>query len=563
MSAARALRDEILRQDPQAGVEICDALATLRAPLRWVVGDLYRWQLHKAPWLFGLLFAALRRSRLLRWLSRTQLSIAGSRSIRALVEQHPADVVVSTWPVTTAILGCLRLRGKLRVPLYATITDFAGLELWANRGVDLHLVMHESLVSKVEGVAGSGSARHVRPLVAGEFRTSVSRADARRALGLRPEDTVVVVSGGGWAVGDLRGAVDTALELGDVHVVCLAGRDEATRAGMERAFGGEPRVTVVGFTRRMSDLLAAADVLVHSTGGVTCLEALTRGCPIVAYGAPAGHTPLLAREMASLGIVLHARSSEELRSALVAAPSRPSPVVEARSNAASLVLGITPRVTAPLRARIARPVALAATVAALSFSLLASDLTYPIVAEALSLPESASIPTREHVVALVLRGRPADAHVFARVAGRLRLHASVAVSGPLTQKQVAELRANGLDPLPQLRARGVRSWFAASHQIGAQRLQYGLGHRFYYLAPREGFTIADYMLVRHLGGEPLQGHELPTNAADLPAVQAGDVVVASLKPHDTPAILEVIRGIARHGFAVTSVQRLGAPGLGS
>jgi hypothetical protein len=51
VSAARALREDILRQNPHAVVEICDALATLRAPLRWAVSDLYRWQLHKAPWL--------------------------------------------------------------------------------------------------------------------------------------------------------------------------------------------------------------------------------------------------------------------------------------------------------------------------------------------------------------------------------------------------------------------------------------------------------------------------------------------------------------------------------
>ena len=55
---------------------------------------------------------------------------------------------------------------------------------------------------------------------------------------------------------------------------------------LETAFAGEPRVRVLGFTDSMSDLLAAADVLVHSTGGVTCLEALARDCPVVAYGAP-------------------------------------------------------------------------------------------------------------------------------------------------------------------------------------------------------------------------------------------------------------------------------------
>ena len=85
------------------------------------------------------------------------------------------------------ILGSLRLRGKVRVPVCATITDFAGLELWSDRGVDLHLVMHEGLVSGVERVAGPGSAHVVPPLVSPRFRTSPPAAVARQRLGL-PED---------------------------------------------------------------------------------------------------------------------------------------------------------------------------------------------------------------------------------------------------------------------------------------------------------------------------------------------------------------------------------------
>ena len=35
---------------------------------------------------------------------------------------------------------------------------------------------------------------------------------------------------------------------------------------------------------RRYDLLAAADVLVHSSAGLTVLEAIIRGCPVVSYG---------------------------------------------------------------------------------------------------------------------------------------------------------------------------------------------------------------------------------------------------------------------------------------
>jgi processive 1,2-diacylglycerol beta-glucosyltransferase len=560
VAAARTLSEDILRGHEGTEVIVCDALAALRRPLRWLLNDGYRWQLRSAPWLFGLLFGALRRSQLLRRLARAALSLAGSRGLLRLARRHRADVIVSTWPVATTILGCLRLRGKVRVPVCATITDFAGLELWADKGVDLHLVMHESLVAGVERVAGRGSARSVPPLVASQFLTPRSAVEARRALGLPAGDTVVVVSGGGWAVGDLAGAVGTALELDDVSVVCLAGRDEASRVRLERAFAGEPRVTVLGFTDGMSDLLAAADVLVHSTGGVTCLEALARGCPIVAYGAPPGHAPLLAREMAALGLVAHARSTGELRVALPAAAARPSVFLAQGGDAASLVLTAMPRVAVRLRARLARTAATAAALAVMLFALFASDATYRLVAEALALPESTSLPTAGHAVALVVRGQPSDLLALAPIARKAHLHASVAASRPLTADDVAALRAAGLDPIPELRDGGVAASFDARGQLQRQVASYTLSGHFYYLAPHEGFTITDYLLARELGGKPIQaGCDLPTGGRDVGSLHPGEVVAATLGPdrgHDQVHLLASVRHLEQAGLAVSSVQRL-------
>ncbi len=223
---------------------------------------------------------------------------------------------MSTFPAATNVLGHLRRSGRLTKPVYATITDLAGLAFWSHPGIDLHLVMHESCVSEVERVAGRGSACHVRPLVAREFFSLRRRADARRALGLPRADPLVVVSGGGWGVGDLAGAVRAGLTIEHATVVCLAGRSERTRERLRLMFAQERRLLLWGFIDQMSDLLAAADVLVHSTGGVTCLEALARDCPIIAYGAPPGHAPLAARTMAAIGLAEAPDSEQELVHAL-------------------------------------------------------------------------------------------------------------------------------------------------------------------------------------------------------------------------------------------------------
>ena len=110
---------------------------------------------------------------------------------------------------------------------------------------------------------------------------------------------MVVVSGGGWGVGDIAGAVREFTRVPEVSsIVCLAGRNDQLASKLRADFAAEPRVRVYGFTDRMPELLAAADVLVHSTGGVTCLEARASGTPVVSYGLPVGHARLNTRAMA-------------------------------------------------------------------------------------------------------------------------------------------------------------------------------------------------------------------------------------------------------------------------
>src|SRR5205823_3704818 len=85
----------------------------------------------------------------------------------------------------------------------------------------------------------------------------------------------------GWGVGDMGGAIETTLAVeGVTRVLVLCGRSEALMARLRARFGSEERVELLGFTERMSELMGAADALVHSTAGLTVLEAWIRGCLI-------------------------------------------------------------------------------------------------------------------------------------------------------------------------------------------------------------------------------------------------------------------------------------------
>ena len=137
-------------------------------------------------------------------------------------------MVVSTYPAVTVVLARLRRTGAVRCPTVATITDLTGLFFWAQPGIDTHLVMYGESISAVERIAGPGSARLVRPLISAEFLSPrCPRAGPPRARACPSSGRMVVVSGGGWGVGDIAGAVREFTRVPEVSsIVCLAGRNE-------------------------------------------------------------------------------------------------------------------------------------------------------------------------------------------------------------------------------------------------------------------------------------------------------------------------------------------------
>ena len=341
---ARTLADQLRDEAPGTDVVIEDGLRAMGKPFVLVnerapsvVFFRFEW-IWDAAFLFFVRFGPTRR--FTQWVVRT----LGSRGVERLVRRVRPDVVVSVYPMTTEVLGALRRNGRLDVPVVAAITDLAAMHYWAAPGVDLHLITHPESEEEVRSVAGETTVRAVHGLTRPEFAEPCDPPAARAALGLPREGKIVLVSGGGWGVGDLEGAIDTALGAEQVEVVaCLCGRNDELRARLERRYGGEPRVRVVGFTEQMSEWLAAADALVHSTGGLTVLEAHVRGCPTISYGWGRGHIRANNEAFRRYGIADVVRTQGELTHALgQALASRPAPglVLGALPSAASLVLAL-------------------------------------------------------------------------------------------------------------------------------------------------------------------------------------------------------------------------------
>lgn len=340
---ARLLAEQLRAELPTVDVVVEDCVPAMGRAVALVSEGAPGVVFYRFRWLWDVGFWFFARCGPTRRLTQSMLARLAAPGVLRLIAARRPDVVVSVFPTVTEVLGRLRAAGRLSMPFVAVITDLAGMHYWATPGADLHLITHPESIPEVREVAGAEAPVHVvRGFTAPEFLEPRAGADARRLLGLPEHGKVVIVSGGGWGVGDVRGAVEEALRISAVAcVVCLCGRNDALRRELSAAFGAEPRVRVEGFTDQMSEWLAAGDALVHSTGGLTVLEAIIRGCAPISYGWGRGHVRLnnAAFERFGLAHVVDGRAG--LRAALERALERrpePDTSFAALPSAASFVL---------------------------------------------------------------------------------------------------------------------------------------------------------------------------------------------------------------------------------
>jgi UDP-glucose 4-epimerase len=344
---ARIIKSDVEEEIPGAEVEIVNTFDVTGRIVAAIVRGGSRVTFRWMPWVFDVQYWLLTRFAPTRWLAHHLGYALGAGGLMKLIAERDPDVVVSTYPGATAVLGMLRENRRLAIPVQSAITDLAGLRYWAHPGVDLHFVTHPESIEEVEKLVGPGSVEWARPPISPDFLTPRTRGDARRALDVPPHARLVLVSGGGWGVGDLEGAIGAALSGEDTLVACITGRNEVAREKLEQRFGDNERVRIVGFTEQMSDWMAAADAMVHATAGLTVLEAHIRGCPIVSYGFAAGHLRANNAAFERFGLAEVARSEHELESVLrhlTRERRPPDPSFASLPSIASRVLTARPRV---------------------------------------------------------------------------------------------------------------------------------------------------------------------------------------------------------------------------
>jgi processive 1,2-diacylglycerol beta-glucosyltransferase len=285
--AAQAL-EKAFAERGDCVVEHIDTIQYVSKLFQRVYDKAYISMVRRAPELMGVLYERTDQP----W-HRPRQRLAMDRlntgpMIRLLKRVQP-DLCIATHFLAAEIVAWLIAKKKLRAHNAIVVTDYDVHAMWLCRTVERYYVAIDEAAEYLERIGVPREILRVTGIpVDPLFAKPLDRAEARRALGLDPAATVILISAGGYGIGPVEQLVNGLLDLQKPwQIVAIAGKAEKARKRLEeisrhagKLASGAFRLVPIGFTTDMDKYMAAADLLVGKAGGLTTSEALARVLPM-------------------------------------------------------------------------------------------------------------------------------------------------------------------------------------------------------------------------------------------------------------------------------------------
>lgn len=202
------------------------------------------------------------------------------------LQLRPVQLVVSVFATGAAAAS----RVKPAHPELVTAvfcTDVCPHRIWVHDNTDLYLVTSDTAARYVRRFHPTATIAVVPAPVRPQFYDPPTQDDARRELGVDPAEHCVMLMSGSWGLGPLAETAETLADAG-VTVLAVAGRNAALQKRLRAAAITRSRIIPFGYTDRIPTLMAAADLII-TTSGDTCSEARVIGRHLLLLDSVPGH----------------------------------------------------------------------------------------------------------------------------------------------------------------------------------------------------------------------------------------------------------------------------------
>ncbi len=212
------------------------------------------------------------------------------RFMRRIEEEQPTHILATHFQPGAAVDRLMK-KGRIDAKFGVVGCDFYLHSFWETKGADFYIVASEE--SKAVFIDRGFSPDAIKIIgipVPPVFSEPFDRAGLLRKLGLHDRSPIVLTLASGWQKTGPEVMIKALVQTGvDMQIIGVAGRNKESEEKM-RAIKTPPGIEmhISGYVNNVSEMMKVADVLVSKPGGLTTVEALSVGLPIIAMNPVPG-----------------------------------------------------------------------------------------------------------------------------------------------------------------------------------------------------------------------------------------------------------------------------------
>ena len=216
---------------------------------------------------------------------------SGSERLYHFMIDENYDTIICPHVLSALMVTEVLRRHELNLRTYFVATDYTCSPSCGQSELDGYFIPDESLAYEFVrcGVPREKTIASGIP-IRKEFYQSLDKAEAKRKIGLKPEDRHLLVMCGSMGCGPIKKLVgQIARTMPDncrISVVC--GTNHRLRKQLEKIHANDMRVEAYGYVRDVSAMMDSADLFLTKPGGISVTEAAQKRLPMVFVNAVAG-----------------------------------------------------------------------------------------------------------------------------------------------------------------------------------------------------------------------------------------------------------------------------------
>lgn len=280
-----------------------------------LMADGYKVLANNFPFVYGVMYKVFNRKSFNNRFLRYGLFMVKNRVLEEIETVQP-DCIVSTHPFAIGIISDLKARGKIDCTFISVVTDFKAHYAYISPYVDAYITGSE--YTKQSLIDRKISPDKIFPFGI-PVKEAFQNCNERSVDELVFDDQFeVLLMGGSMGSKDIARVLKRLTEDADsrYHLTVVCGKNESLKESLVEKYAKEiaaGKITILGFTRNVPELMDRCDVIVTKPGGLTTTEALSKRIPMIIPFAIPGQEIENTEFLVESGAAIHVKDIDDIK----------------------------------------------------------------------------------------------------------------------------------------------------------------------------------------------------------------------------------------------------------